>query len=444
LNWFWFVRGYGQEGLHYLKQALAEPAHVEASLRAQALFNAGQLAFFYVRNLPLERLAEESFALYQELCDPVGVADCLILQGSIARIRSQFALAHERLKEATSRCQELGDRWKQGQCYTERARTATEQGQFELARQLLSESLTLYLELGDKQRLGWVYYLQARLLFVSQQDFTRILPLAEQSLSLLREVGDAPFSAFALGLRGLIHLEKGDLFSAHPILEESLELGKKARVETDTVDLCLGLARLLAAQGKVTVAQRLCKESLTLLCESHVYQDDIASCLECLAALEVRHGKPGQAARFWGSAEALREAIGAPMYPVHRASYAQAIALARAELGEQAFAAAWAEGRMLTPEQALATQGEAMIPTPMSSIPVSSPPMRLPSFPAGLTGREIDVLRLLAQGLSDAQIADHLVISPRTVNRHTTSLYGKLGVSSRAAATRFAIEHHVL
>jgi DNA-binding NarL/FixJ family response regulator len=54
------------------------------------------------------------------------------------------------------------------------------------------------------------------------------------------------------------------------------------------------------------------------------------------------------------------------------------------------------------------------------------------------------VLRLLAQGLSDAQIAEHLVISPRTVNRHITSLYSKLGVSSRAAATRFAHEHHLL
>ena len=54
------------------------------------------------------------------------------------------------------------------------------------------------------------------------------------------------------------------------------------------------------------------------------------------------------------------------------------------------------------------------------------------------------MLRLLAQGLSDTQIADLLVISPRTVNRHTTSLYSKLGVSSRAAATRAALEHHLL
>lgn len=441
LNWFWFVRGHGREGLHYLKQALAIPAHVEASLRAQALFNAGQLAFFYARNLPLEQHAEESFALYQELGDPVGIANCLILQGSIARIRSQFALAHKHLIEAASRCQELGDRWKQGQCYTERARTATEQGQYELARQLLSESLVLYQELGDKQRLGWVYYLQARLLFVSQQDSTRILPLAEQSLSLLREVGDAPFSAFALGLRGLIHLENGDLLSARSILEESLELGKKAGVETDTVDICLGLARLSAAQGKVTVAQHLCKESLILLLESHVYQDDIAASLECLATLEVSQGKLGQAARLWGAAEALRETISAPMHPVNRASYEHTVALARTTLGEQTFHTAWAQGRTLTPEQALATQEPE---TPVPQIPPSSAVQPSSPAPFALTRREHEVLRLLTEGLTNKEIAQHLVVSVPTVSTHVASIFNKLGVTSRSAATRYAVEHHIV
>jgi DNA-binding NarL/FixJ family response regulator len=60
---------------------------------------------------------------------------------------------------------------------------------------------------------------------------------------------------------------------------------------------------------------------------------------------------------------------------------------------------------------------------------------------SGLSARELDVLRLIAQGLSDAQVAERLVLSPRTVNAHLTSIYRKLDVNSRAAATRFAIEH---
>ena len=155
-------------------------------------------------------------------------------------------------------------------------------------------------------------------------------------------------------------------------------------------------------------------------------------------------GDPAWAARLWGRALALREAMGAPISPVERASYERSVAAARALLGEKAFAAAWAEGRNMTPEQALAAQGKAMIPTPMSARSASTTLGESPTFPAGLTPREVEVLRLLAMGLTDAQIAEQLVISPRTVNNHLTSIYGKIRVSSRSAATRYAIEHHLV
>jgi DNA-binding CsgD family transcriptional regulator len=62
-------------------------------------------------------------------------------------------------------------------------------------------------------------------------------------------------------------------------------------------------------------------------------------------------------------------------------------------------------------------------------------------LPARLTQRELEVLRLVAQGLTDAAVAEQLYISPRTVSQHLQSIYGKLNVSSRSAATRFAVEH---
>ncbi len=71
-------------------------------------------------------------------------------------------------------------------------------------------------------------------------------------------------------------------------------------------------------------------------------------------------------------------------------------------------------------------------------------PRVAPIYPAGLTAREVEVLRLVAQGLTDAQVAEQLVISPRTVNFHLTSIYSKLGVSSRAAATRYVMDHHLV
>jgi DNA-binding NarL/FixJ family response regulator len=69
---------------------------------------------------------------------------------------------------------------------------------------------------------------------------------------------------------------------------------------------------------------------------------------------------------------------------------------------------------------------------------------RAAAYPAGLTAREIDVLRLVAVGLSDAEVGEHLFVSVRTVNAHLRSIYRKAGVRSRAAATRFAEEHGLL
>jgi DNA-binding NarL/FixJ family response regulator len=75
---------------------------------------------------------------------------------------------------------------------------------------------------------------------------------------------------------------------------------------------------------------------------------------------------------------------------------------------------------------------------PSRIVPAHPPPS---STPAGLTERELEVLRLVAQGLTDAQVAEQLIISPRTVNGHLRSIYNKLDVTSRTAAVHFAVTH---
>jgi len=67
-----------------------------------------------------------------------------------------------------------------------------------------------------------------------------------------------------------------------------------------------------------------------------------------------------------------------------------------------------------------------------------------PDYPAGLSAREVEVLRLLARGLTNARIAEELYISPRTVTTHLGSVYRKIGTSTRAEAARFALEHDLL
>ena len=93
----------------------------------------------------------------------------------------------------------------------------------------------------------------------------------------------------------------------------------------------------------------------------------------------------------------------------------------------------------MTLEQVLTIQGQAIL----TGSP-SAPSARIsPLSSEGLTPREVEVLRLLARGLTNAQIAEALVVSLLTVKAHLRSIYSKLGVTSRSAAARYALEYHL-
>jgi len=196
-----------------------------------------------------------------------------------------------------------------------------------------------------------------------------------------------------------------------------------------------------ALAGDYTAARNCYEESLAIVREVGANLS-IRYNLERLAAVVAVQGDSAWAAHLWGATEALRETMGTPIPPVYRADYDRAVAAARAQLSEKDFAAAWTQGRLMTPEQALAAK--AIIPTPFPTKPTSTPLMKSSPHPAGLSAREVEVLRLVAQGLTNEQVAEQLVISARTVNTHLTSIYGKIQVSSRSAATRYAIEHHLV
>jgi DNA-binding NarL/FixJ family response regulator len=138
-------------------------------------------------------------------------------------------------------------------------------------------------------------------------------------------------------------------------------------------------------------------------------------------------GQAEGAARLLGAAEAVREAIGAALPAYFSVKLERNTAAARRALGEARFGAAFAQGRTMTPEEAVGS-----VPAPSAG------------HPAGLSGREVEVLGLVATGMTDAEVAGKLFLSPRTVNAHLRSIYRKLGVNSRSAATRYAVEHDLV
>ncbi len=269
-------------------------------------------------------------------------------------------------------------------------------------------------------------------------------------MRLHRELGDKDGMAWGNTLWGRLALSQSDASTARSLLEESLALSREIGAQQYFTESLSFLARVEAHQGDHATARTLYEQSLEL-CQEISYQVWVAPCLEGVAGVVAAQESEGAslagnlwAVRLWGAAQTLRETIGAPMPPIDRADYERAVAAARVRLGQEAFAAAWAEGQTMTPEQALAEQGQTTMLPPLPQASSIAPANPKPTSLNGLTAREMEVLRLVAMGLTSAQIAEQLVISLLTVNTHVRSIYSKLGVTSRSAATRYAVEHQLV
>ena len=190
----------------------------------------------------------------------------------------------------------------------------------------------------------------------------------------------------------------------------------------------LGWAALL--RGDSERARRVLTESLGL--QKEVDEKPAASwSLGALACVAEAQGDAGRAARLFGAAQALREAMGLQQEPGVSKLQEPYLAGARSQMDETSWEAAVAEGQAMSFEDMIEY---ALSSEERAAMPSSEPP-------AGLTPREVEVLELVARGMTSAQIAKELFLSPRTVETHLNSIYHKVGVNSRAAATRFALEH---
>jgi predicted ATPase/DNA-binding CsgD family transcriptional regulator len=407
---FWLVRGYLSEGCHWLERALAGISG-RTALRAQALFAAGVLARYQDSYARATVLLEESLELWRALGDQEGAGLALYVLGMLAHNRGDYERATTFYEESLLLLRELGNKRGMALVLSGLGLTVLYQGDSERARALGEESLLLFKELGDTRSTA-SSLTNLGITLLEGRDYERAAALFEESLSLRRKLGDKGGSAHTLALLGRVALERHDLERARGCYAESLAL----RQETGD-------------------------------------KEGIAAALEGLAGVAGVRGQPMSAARLYGAAAALRETIGAPLPPTDRAYSERTVAVIGAHLDEAVFTKAWAEGQAMSLEQALtaAEQVKVLGPLPPTQEPPRGEvPPTFPHVPAskgnpfGLTPREVEVLRLVTRGLTYAQIAEQLVVSPRTVDAHLRSIYSKLGVTSRSAATRCAIEHKLV
>jgi DNA-binding CsgD family transcriptional regulator len=174
-------------------------------------------------------------------------------------------------------------------------------------------------------------------------------------------------------------------------------------------------------------------EALSLLRDGTDLQI-VANCLKSLGAVAAAVGRAEQATRLFGAAEVVWERFGYEQPPAERPRLERIVAPARAKLPAAAFAAAWAAGRELPLNRAIA-EALAVAGEVASAVPAGADAAAV----LGLTPREREVLRLLVAGQSNPAIGEALFISPRTAQTHVTSILAKLGVASRAEAAAAAV-----
>jgi predicted ATPase/class 3 adenylate cyclase len=233
------------------------------------------------------------------------------------------------------------------------------QGDYTTAHSRFEECLRLCRELGDTlgvaKAFGNLGAVAAR-----QGDYAAARPLQEEGLALFRQIGDTPGVVVSLLNLGDLAQKQDDFAAAQSFLDEALPLAQQAGDTWSVLVAHLHLGDVAWRQGGRATARTHFGESLAL---ARDLEDTphIGRCLVRLGWL-LAQGQPEQAARVFGHAEALHEAIGASLPAAEQAEAERHVAVVRAALDELTFAAAWAAGRAMTLAQAIACALEDTVP----------------------------------------------------------------------------------
>src|SRR5215204_5752953 len=423
---FWLTEGHYGEGRGWVEGALTQEGPTSALARAKALGAASLLATRQGNQVRAKEAAEEGLRLSKE--------------AGIEHSREPFfpggipATFFPNLM----------------------ATVAMNEGVHERARALGEEGLALGRQADAAQGIVWSL-LTLAIAATLRADYEQAERIYAEGLSLSRELDSAYWRFLYFENWGWTALLQGDPERATVLIEEAVELARERRrgfmgLLSRPLDN-LGWAALLG--GELGRAKAQFGENLAL---SKALGDKrtLLMSLEGLACVAGAEGEAIRAARLFGAAEALMEAIRYSLVPQERAVLEPYRASVRSRLGEAAWEEALAAGGAIALDE---TIGYALSEEEPSTTTLAAPEQSLASssmlerreggrrfleHPAGLTSREVEVLGLVAEGLTNSQVAERLFLSPRTVHRHLNSIYHKLGVSTRTAALRFALEHGLL
>ncbi|MGN6813597.1 MAG: ATP-binding protein, partial [Thermomicrobiales bacterium] len=385
---FWETRGHLGEGLRRLETIMAAQ-DVPAVLRGKASSRAASLLRARGDLARSDTLYRQTLALWQDLGEARGAAVALANLGINAEYRSDVTAAAAFHQESLARFTALDDQRGIAAELNNLANIRADAGGLAEATVLYERAITLAHTLGqppDAYAIGNLGNIAYR-----RGDYGRAVTRLEESVALLRQRDDRPMLGHYLRYLGFAWRQYGDPVRAVAAFQEALDIDRALDAHSHwTADVLEGLASLLIAAG---------------------------------------HSEDG--ARLFGAADTVREATTVPRRVFYANLYTHDVAMARAALGETAFATAWAAGRALSWSEAIAA---AAIRVEAVTLPAATPP--------ALSPREQQVAALIASGLTNAQIAATLGLSQRTADSHVHHILHKLGATSRATIAAWAANHN--
>lgn len=497
----WLTRGRIQEGLAWFEAALTDRralGTVSPLVRGRALADKAALDASRSVHDNLDQ-AQQAVAIARKINDPALLARALTACGAISSYSAEAARPF--LAEAIGIARELRDRWRLTQILTWQAYGAFYAGDPIAGLAASREGHELAEQIGDqfharscRWTLGLAQMMKGQLSEAVTQ-FSAVTADADAAHDVLFKWGSRLALCNALALRGdteaataagnaslaaagdlwpynegfsyavlaTAAVAAGDVAAAakaseaaqqrlsvhgelagantNPMAEVALALGDlvtAGRWADQEVAASAGwhLARALTTRARISIAksepdqaERDAHKALACAAEyaAHLAVPDILECLGRLAADGLGHR---DAARLFGAATEIRRQLGSVRFKIYEADHQNTLSDLRKALGQKAFDEAWVEGTGLSLDEAIgyARRGRGERKRPSSGW-------------ASLTPTERDVVRLVAEGLANNEIAARLFISRRTVQTHLTHVYAKLGISSRVQLAHEGVSH---
>lgn len=424
LGRFWFMHGHLSEGRRWaeevfsildsdsIDQAKFPTQDSEIAALAGALNTAGLLARYQGDPAQAAILCGKSLELYRQLGEQNGVAAVLDNLAAVARNGGKYVAARAMYAEMLSIYRACQDAWGTAHTTIYLGATLWFEGNLIAGRQATAEGLMLARKLGVTWDIGNALLILGGIAR-DQKGFVDAYAFATEAFSIFHRLGDRRGAAVAQEVLGDSWLMQGDRQTAYSMYQQAFsifyELGDRFNLVDCLLSIGWGMAQDWPAQ---------------------------AVALFAFYAVERRN------------TDFSTTQINNPTTHIY-------LQITRAQLSDAAFASAWSAGEAMNLEEAVRF-AHASLASAITTLAEQKPVEQAPSAPSapptaqvsgsveGLTPRETEILRLVAKGLSDVQIAAQFVISRRTVNTHLSSIYRKMGVNSRTASLHYAREHHLL